>query len=208
MTSVCFCGIDGSGKSLQANILNTFLNKMGKNTTLVHLFSEKSTVISKSHDKFIVKKFIGFIRRIPNSFLISPIKIFLRTTNAIIDSWVTYFSNLKKYKDRVIIYDRYFYDILVILASEYPRFANVIISFCRFVPRPNRVIILDIMPEKALSRKEGHTLERARLLCKLYYLLSRKIDSYIIDGNQSKEYVAERIQDSLGRLFYDAKPAY
>jgi len=197
MFSICFCGVDGSGKTSQINILKDILKRINREVIVIHMFSENSTIISKLHNKNIINKFIVFIRNLNDSFLNSSLKIIMRLTNILLDSWITTAINARKYKNKIVIYDRYFYDVLVILASEYPKIVNFLMSFAVIIPKPNTVFILDINPEVAIQRKEENSLRETKVVCDLYRLLGEKINWEPVNANLSKTEVSAQIQKSL-----------
>lgn len=184
MKTICFCGIDGCGKTTQAKMLFKNVQKNNKEVIYIHVLSRKSTVFSRLHETSVINEGIKFIRNLRESFFWSTFKIALRLFNVLFDSWITIILNKVKYRKKTIIYDRYFYDILVILAFSYPKISNFIIGFAKFIPRTNVIILFKVDAGIATVRKCEHTLMQAQLYCDLYKKLSKKIKPTLIVNAQ------------------------
>jgi thymidylate kinase len=135
---VCYCGIDGVGKTTRAKRLKKELEKKGDKVVYVHLFSPKASVGTKYHHLPIISNAIRLIRKKKNC-----LNLVMRLINVLIDSWLTALVNNIKYQGKTIIYDRYFYDVLVIIAKDFPKNKDFILSFACLLPRPDKVFILD-----------------------------------------------------------------
>ncbi len=178
MKTVCFCGIDGAGKTTQAELLVTQLKKESKNPTYIHLFSQRGTFGTQFHQTFWLSPIIKFIRIKKESSWGKRFNIIIRVVNLFLDSWITTFINRVKYKDSLIVYDRYFYDILAILISEHPRLEFLLLKFIFFLPRPKLVFILD---------KNSN----------LYLNLAKKVKAKVINSQLSRKKIAKQIYHSL-----------
>lgn len=200
MKTICFCGVDGCGKTTQAKLLFKNLQRAGKNPIYIHILSPKNTVLSRLHEVSVINRAISYIRILKDNFVVKVLKVSLRLFNLLLDSWVTTTMNKVKYKNqaKIMIYDRYFYDILVILAFSYPNILNFIINFSKLIPKPDIVILFEISPEVSVKRKSEHTLDEARRYSEIYKVLGKKINpSFVINAELSEKEIEKNIETNM-----------
>ena len=193
ITTICFIGIDGSGKTTQAKQFLKDIKKRNE-TEYIHVLSRKSTFSGKLQETSIMRYTIKKIRFFNNNSLGSIINLLLRVSNVLIDSWTTFLINKRNYKQKIIVYDRHFYDILVIIAYSYMSLSNIIIKLSKFIQRPDIVVLLKIKPKTAIKRKNEHTLIEAEKFCMLYEKLGETLNIPQINGELKIEEVTQNIK--------------
>ena len=112
MISISFSGVDGTGKSTQIKMLEKHLWLEKKTVNCYHLFSPGNSAMGKLHTTVIGDLFLRNIRKLLKYGSIGLFIIFLcRAVNVMLDAFITTHRNRKKKVD-VIIYDRYFFDVI------------------------------------------------------------------------------------------------
>lgn len=117
------------------------------------------------------------------------------------DYWLGYFSAVRSatVRTRLVIFDRYFYDILVdperILyggPSWLPRL------LARFLPKPDMVVLLNASPEVLWSRKQEVPYDEVVRQQTAYLELARKIrGTVVIDAARSRAEVATEVREAI-----------
>ena len=184
---ICFSGLDGSGKTTQIDLLKENLDNQKIKYKYVHLFSKNSSVVSKLHEKPFFSFLIKMIRSMKNNRLGVFIKIFSRITNVLLDSWMTWIKDKYIKTISVVIYDRYFYDVLGVIAFDFPKWERFILTFLNLIPKPDIVIIFKSNPETVVRRKGEHSLEEAQKFCNMYKKMADRLNIVMIDSDHSIE---------------------
>jgi dTMP kinase len=189
---ICFTGIDGSGKTTQAKLLQKVLNKQGRAVVYVHFFQRN--ILSK-------KSWLDRVINLLTKSLDEPVrnrvkavgKLTLRLTFLLASSWLTYLVDKVKHKHEVVIYDRYCYDSLIIIASRSTTLANLIMVLSKLMPKPDIVMLLEITPETSVKRKPEYTVDDARRICNLYARLKQLLPVNVVNAESSIEQVREYV---------------
>jgi thymidylate kinase len=192
---VCLTGIDGSGKTTQANLLLQTLYLQRYLTMYEHSFSRK-TIADDLGVRSSIDIFVKNLNKVTNNRLVMVTKTVVRLTIIFVDSWLTYTLYKIKHRGKIIITDRFFYDSLVYLAFLYRPLANQILIFSKFIPKPKITILLQVSSETAVNRKAEHTLNDAKILCGFYEMLKQIQPIITVDAQQSIQstrYQIERI---------------
>lgn len=190
---ISFIGIDGSGKTTFAIGLYRRLKTDGFNSSYFHVaFSMVKHISSRFR-----KPFWGQISPLSNDVTIKGFSlnkgarkgfVLLFLGLALIDSLITYLTKIK-FKKTILIYDRYFYDYLVIYFDICPEWARRL--YLRLIPKPNLVFFLDVSPSIAYERNKEYSLsfyysQRRHYLNLLNYL-KKNGDLFIVNTNASIE---------------------
>jgi len=192
--SICFIGIDGSGKTTQANLLLQMLRRQGKSVKYVHFFSPKRIIAGGLQPKLFINTFIKILDQPANNRLETVIKVVLRLMCILIDAWLMYFVNIIKYKGKIIIYDRYYYDSIVAIALRYTSLVNPIITFSKLLPKPSIIILLEVSSKTAIQRKPEHTHKEAERICYLYRQLKGLLPTSVINAELEIEQIKQHIE--------------
>jgi dTMP kinase len=178
-------GIDGSGKSTQAKMLERLLKKSGKKTFLTHEPSRK-TGLGRHLTKLTKKG--GLSKK-------EWISLFTKEREQHIKEEIL--PCLKK--SRIVLADRYYYSTLAYQLPE-----NKWKSYARRLLRPDLTLILDVPAKIAMKRieksrkhREKAVFERLAFLKKLrakYLKMKAFREVRIIDASQSPKEVFERIK--------------
>jgi len=193
MKSICFSGMDGSGKSTQCQLLKKRLEGLGINSEIIHILTKGNTVASSAQDKLFLKKIYKKLKNLPTSGIGGKLKIGIATVSFLLDSWITAIYHRFKYKGKVVVYDRFFYDHLVIFGASFSKVPWWIINFARFMPKSNSTIITAVTPEVGHARKPEDSVEKLQKCAEFYRRLAYIFKIEIIDGTQSIEEIAEHI---------------
>lgn len=170
-------GTDGSGKSTIINKIITDLAPIYRRTALFHW---KPTFFNNNKSENVVVKEPH--KQEPRSTLISSIKLLLYFLQYLL-GYVFKIVPMK-IRSTLIIFDRYYYDILVDQRRFRIKLPKKIISFLgNFVPKPYLIFFLDTDAELAFKRKSEITIEELK--------------------RQRKEFL--KIKTILGDKFYSIK---
>ncbi|EKE25799.1 MAG: hypothetical protein ACD_5C00032G0007 [uncultured bacterium] len=216
MKIISISGLDGSGKSTQAKMLQDFFEKKGKQTYYFHAvqfsvpqalksFFKKHCLICKLFGKCKVgsdnKPKRGSIEtgEKPGVTKAGCIGISLRKIAFIID--VVRFKFLKKKLTRngidFLITDRYFYDTVVNIS--YLENRNTPSKIERYIPQADAAFYLKIQPESIMTRPRvpEQGLQYLKDKKKLYDMFSSLWNFQIIDASLPPEKLFEKILTEL-----------
>jgi thymidylate kinase len=178
--SVAILGTDGSGKSTVIRGLSEHLKKGFRKVQYYHLYPKEPKSITKTNVDPQGQK--------PHSLIISQLKLLYFAGNYHLGYFKVY---LKLVRSTLIIFDRYFDDILVDkLRFRYngPRLFLKIVGF--FIPKPKLYLYLDAPSQVIFSRKKELTIDEIERQQKEYLaLLKKKKRGYIINAEQVPEKV-------------------
>jgi len=191
---IVFEGIDGSGKSTQAEIL---LKRLKEEDVDVVYFREPS---KGKWGRKIKKKALHPDSLTPEEEL----ELFLKDRRENVEK------NLKPAlkKKRVVILDRYYYSTIAYQGAKGIDEKQIARMNEEFVVQPDLVFILDIDPQKGLERienrkKKDRLFEREDYLAKVREIFrSFKGEKFVhIDALRSKEEISKEIEEIALRLF-------
>ncbi len=183
-------GPDGSGKTTLIEYLKIDLEGAFRQTNLYHL---RPYFFGKSQNKTACQ---------PHNRKCYPKTISLLK---LIYYWLDYiFGYLIKIKvalirSRLVIFDRYFDDILVDPKRLRLRNSEILSKFLYFfVPKPDITFLLDAPPVIIFKRKQEVILEEVTRQRELYKIIAQRSSSYIIvDGSKNAREVAKKCIDVI-----------
>lgn len=172
---ISFSGIDGAGKSTQIALLRDVLQSSGQQVQLVTFWDDVVALRAfregLGHKVFKGDKGVGspeapIHRRDKN--VQSPGLSWIRMVLYALDLLSLrrmvkkLFRENARAKDRVVIFDRFFYDELANLRLDHSVHRLYVRVILRFVPKPDVAFVLDADPEAAFARKPEYPLEFLR----------------------------------------------
>ena len=207
MMSICFSGIDGSGKTTQCHNLIKRFQEMGVETKFIHILSQGKTVGSKSQSLPLITATHRRLRDLSGKGVTRCFKLFIGLSYYLVDSWISHIFHKIKYRNNVVIYDRYFFDPLLIFASNFPRIPLWVIPFSRIIPQGNVTIIMEVPPEIAKQRKPEHPLDLLKRYHQLYRRLADILKVKIIDGTMNNIIVEKEVNQRCHSILEYLKKA-
>ena len=208
---ICFVGIDGSGKTLQAQRLMESLKARGIRSTYTWcrysprllmpliLLAKKLIHFNKGGSEYA-----GFTSS-KKGILAKPGLGWIWLNFSLLEYLVQVTWTLRNRRGRVLVCDRYIYDMVADMAISLGRSGDGVLEltrhpFIRFFPKPDEVFFLDVPPAVAYARKndpnvmgEQYLVDRA----KIYSHLSDGLGFGRIDGTKSVDEIADTILDSV-----------
>jgi thymidylate kinase len=218
MAIIYFMGMDGSGKSTlssylykelkyrsydvervwwleyENSALRRLLRRLARTRMLrfdPHLNREDSTVQSK-HSRVTVRLF---------RVLYPPLVLFDYLIFGIKKVWVPKIMG----KEKILIFDRYIYDVIFSLSQEFDfpltRRISLFGRYGKLLPIPDRVLFIEVSPEIAFSRKkeEFESIENAKAQWRKHQALFLTVEgvtpgrSRIIDNTGDIEVVKQEV---------------
>jgi thymidylate kinase len=202
---IALSGIDGAGKSSQAESLREALDRLGRHAVIEW---SPAHVISLNVVARPIRKLLGYG---PQSTLPDRVNPDLRPSaypTVVVHTWVTIaafatalslwravWSHLGR--GRVVICDRYTLDFATFLAYRHGikhklRFQRWLLRTA--APRPMTAYLLDVPPEVALARKKDqYVLPELRRQAALYRSFSTEFNVLTLDGEQPVDALCKEI---------------
>jgi len=197
--SISFSGSDGTGKSTIARMFVEYAKTVGVGVSVVHFFHDNivykflkrlGVVGIESEEIQIRENYKKSIERRKN--LKKPfIWAFLHFT----DSIIQYFFYRILYWNKLIIYDRYFYDFIV--SFRYHKVANSQI-FVNLIPRPTYSFLMIDEAKNVFKRKPENVIDFFQEINVLYKHASREFDLKSVKiTNKKPQVVFEEVIKSI-----------
>jgi len=209
---ICIIGIDGSGKTTLASTVAQELYSRDKDYIYVYglmtpaltkpLLSVGRRIFTSGKSK--KKNYKGFLEAKKKGMKKYPFLYLLYRGITFVDCYPQVFwkISIPLLKGKKIVSDRYIYDLLVDMElnseSNVSRIKKSLGAYFRVLPKPDKVYLLDVPPEVAISRKSDipdiHYLQVRRYL---YQSLADDLNMIILDGAKPIETLSGQIISSI-----------
>ncbi len=195
-TFICFSGPDGTGKTTHSKFLLDELRKDGKQAEYIHIFSKEGSFLNRLIHSFKVFSRDNKKRSKQNSHTSyrTTMMLVLKSLITLLDSWATYWYLRLKYRHKIVICDRYFYDNIVYIAVSERKLAPSILRFSSLVPRPDIAIFLHAKPEILYERRKGQTLKSMQQVDQIFKSLVAKQNLIPISTETTTEIVDAQLK--------------
>ncbi len=215
MKTIVIIGIDGSGKTTQANLLKEALIARGKKAEVIWLrgesyFTKPLLAIAKRilraprqkkrSDKHGEKSYEAYTSRKLRIFR-NPLARGLWKSLSLLDTWITLLVAKSKIagKPDILIFDRYVYDSIIDIASAFGAKEEEIRKmlrscFLKLFPKPDLLILIDLSPEEAMRRKNDiPSISYLRERLPGYRSIAQANCAETVDGMKTIDEVASEI---------------
>lgn len=187
-------GCDGSGKS---TVIDQLINhspefEAFRGTEYHHLFATKKKSsgkppVTNPHDQ------------VSRSWMLSNLKLMYFLFKYIFGYWLIAYP--QKVRSKLVIFDRYYYDILVD-PRRYRHNGNLLLTqfIGRIIPKPDLFFVIDAPAEVLQQRKQEVSFEESKRQRQAYLDLKNKLNHLsIIDNTQQAEIASFEVKKVLYR---------
>jgi thymidylate kinase len=217
---IVLMGPDGSGKTLQANMLVEWMATRGERAEVVWMRGESYITVPliragkallrgpreqkrgegiadpDSYEKYTQSK---------QSMFKNPILRAIWRSTTLIDHYISFRKAIGRLGRDVttVILDRYVYDSMIDIDSAFGsggREAERLLGsvFAGLFPRPDRVVLLDLPAEESMRRKDDiPSIEYLESRRPVYHIIAERIGAGTVDATKSKEEVQEDIRKEI-----------
>ncbi|MFX0209712.1 MAG: nucleotidyltransferase family protein [Candidatus Hodarchaeota archaeon] len=203
---ITFTGLDGSGKTTQARLLNEVLRKCEIKTKYIwgragysHFLETIKTIPRKIWRVKEQKNSIVPHSTVKSTLFKSPPIKFLWSTIITMDMLVRYYFpvRLALLNKRIVICDRYFWDSLVDLAIRFNDSDFQIRPVSKFLrralPTPNLSFFLDISAENVLPRSDEPFLSNLKIREQFYSNAAQGAALIKLDATEGTEDLSDKV---------------
>jgi len=218
---IVLMGLDGSGKTLQANMLAEWLAARGEKAEVVWMRGESYMTAPLIR---IGKAVLGGPReekrgegiadpdsyrkytRSKQSMFRNPLLRSIWRSTTLIDHYISFRRAVGRLKRDVttVILDRYVYDSMIDIDSAFGSEGREALRllgsvFFRLFPRPDKVLLLDLPPEESMKRKDDiPSIEYLESRRPVYHIIAEHVGASTVDATKSKEDVQTDIRREIG----------
>jgi thymidylate kinase len=217
---IVLMGLDGSGKTLQANMLVDWLASRGERAQVVWMRGESyitAPIIRvgksllggprehKRGEGIADRNSYDRYTRSKQSMFKNPVLRSIWRSSTLIDHYISFRRALGRLPEDVttVILDRYVYDSMIDIDSAFGsegREAERLLRsrFFKLFPRPDRVVLLDLPPEESMRRKSDiPSIEYLESRRPVYHIIAERVGAGTVDATRSKEEVQADIRREI-----------
>lgn len=185
-------GCDGSGKSTVIDLLINNSNDFEafRETSYHHLFPSTN---KPTRDKPVLNPH----EQAPRSWIMSNLKLVYFLYKYLFGYWFIVYP--QKVRSKLVIFDRYYYDILVDPIRYRHKGSPVLTNFIgRIIPKPDLLFIIDAPAEILQLRKQEVSFLESKRQREAYLNLKNKLSNVsIVDNTQQPEKSAFEVKKSI-----------
>jgi len=201
---ICFTGIDGSGKTTHAKSLVGFLNKRGY--ACIYVWAASRPILSLIF--FAITRVLGYWKTTKKNMYTDPLEFApyrMRSKLGLIwrlllftDFQIKVLATTKPLlaRGRVVICDRYIYDIVMELQQSKLYTTRFGRCLSKTVPRPLITFLMDI-PESIAGLRRGIPVEELSARRELFLRLAETYDFIIVDSTKDFSENQRKIRNRL-----------
>ena len=200
---ITFSGLDGSGKSAQAQSVCAYLQQQGHPASLLHI--TRWTWVNRIGERLVQSR-----KSEADAAPVKPAVWGLRWPQLLVmlvdvaRFWLLWvYSQVPK---RPLICDRYFYDLGVQAVYKGILPPHWLRLYWRLVPRPTLAFWLDVPPAVAQEREREHESEYYRIKATLYRQAIAQNSHVIIVPPLSRSEIATFIMGRIHQMGFRANP--
>ncbi len=217
---IVLMGLDGSGKTLQANMLADWLNARGEKAAVIWMRGESYITaplirLGKSvlggpretkrgegiADRATYEKYT----RSKKSMFKNPLLRSVWRSSTLLDHYISLRKALGRLPADVttVILDRYVYDSMIDIDSAFGsagRETERLLDsrFYRLFPKPDRVVLLEIPPEVSMRRKDDiPSIEYLESRYPVYHIIAERVGAGVVDATAAVEQVQADIRREI-----------
>lgn len=211
---ICFIGIDGSGKTTQAeSLVETLAHRGIKSKYIYNRFSPflvkpfmsiGKVLFFRGKGKFENYEGYSFVRgRVFKNRPLSVAYQYCLLLDYSLQSLMRL--SLPKIRGQSIVCDRYIHDTVVDIAVDLnhsrTKLKNTLQRFLLFLPKPDFVFLIDVPEEIAYQRKiDIPSIDFLKERREFYLDIGREYKMVVLDGSQDKAELRAIIQTKLGEV--------
>ncbi len=214
---IVLMGLDGSGKTLQANLLAEWLASRGIRAEVIWMRGESyitaplirlgKAVLRGPRER---KRGEGITERgtyerytrSKQSMFRNPLLRSLWRSSTLIDHYISFRNALRRLPRDVttIILDRYVYDSMIDIDSAFGSGGSetrrlLESRLVRLFPEPDRVVLLDLPPEVAMQRKDDiPSVEYLESRRPVYHIIAERVGAAVVDATEPIDEVQAAIR--------------
>jgi len=151
-------------------------------------------------EKGFLRVLHGKLKDLPCFGFKGSVKLAIGLVSFFIDAWITSIQYNLKYRNKVVIYDRFFYDQFIIFGATFTKVPWWIVNISKILPRNDITIIMSVPVEVARKRKPEDSIEKLQKCSEFYRRLAPVFKSDIIDGTQDVSVIADSIFERCRNL--------
>jgi len=209
MSIICLIGADGVGKTTYAKWLVSFLRARGRSAIYVHVLSSRKHVISLLKLNALGYRLIR--RSMSETLIIHPkkhriinfMRLLLRLAIEVLYSWTIYIIyKYVIYREKIIVFDRYFYDIIISICRLHRKYTSLILSLVPIIPRPGLILLLEADLKTLAKRRREQNIHELAEYVRLYKILRKRLTNVIhINTDVNSSYVKHLLKIIISRYF-------
>jgi len=214
---IVLMGLDGSGKTLQANMLAEWLASRGEKAQVIWMRGESyitaplirlgKTLLGgpserKRGEGIVERDSYEKYTRSKQSMFRNPLLRAIWRFSTLVDHYISFRRALRGLPRDVttVIFDRYVYDSMIDIdsafGSEGRETERLLESpLFRLFPAPDRVVLLDLPPEESMKRKQDiPSIEYLESRHPVYHIIAERVGAATVDATKPIQQVQSDIR--------------